>query len=285
MFRRLLASAAMAMATAAMAPTALADCVGVDMARVKAETAKLSKSPPAFASIGVPELTGLTLNAERTAQAAGCLKGEFNPTHLFYTTGLSRADLYKQVFTYIQPRDNWISPTGGDSHEVPLTSGTELELRCEGNCKDKDGFAPGTIKEIMIVRASGNFAKPLTANPTGPGWNWTVDDLANSLFQPSAGRADSYAGNGRATAPTPVAAASGAPASSPVTTPSANCPVRDPNASANAAAAGANVGAVIGGEVLGGGYGRNVGSTAGAVLGGVFGGGKKKQAATAPNCP
>lgn len=271
------------------APVAAADCVDYSVARAKQAADALRKSPPKLVDLGVPDIVGLTVIPERSSGDPKCDGPQADRRTYWYTTNLSLQQVYEGVFAYVQPRDNWISPSGGDVHEFKLTSGTEVKLYCADPKCGGDPTAPGLIKELRISRASPGFAKPL-AESGGPGWNWTAADMAKGLFQPSAGRATSFAGNGRAAAPMAVSPGSttSAAATAPVQAPvNPNCPPAGSSV-AKGVTTGGNIGAEIGGEVIGGGYGRYVGKNVGSVLGGLGGAlGKKKPAEPAPGqaCP
>lgn len=176
---------AAALLLAAFTSSAFADCVDYSETRAKQAAKALAKNPPKFSDLGFPELAGLTIDAARSSGDPKCDPPEKRIT-FFYKTNASLLDFYTAIFPYMKPWKTWINPAGGDSHRFYLSSGTEVEIRCEGKCKAEDYDVTGKIKEIMIDRRNGKNA--LTTG--GPGWNWTPEDLAKGSGQPAAGRAD-----------------------------------------------------------------------------------------------
>lgn len=169
----------------AFSTTALADCVDYSEKRHKQAAAALTKNPPKFSEIGLPELASLEIDAYKSSGDPKCDSPETR-TYFFYKTKASRLDFYKEIFPYMKPWSTWTSPAGRNSHEFYLSSGTRVTLRCLNNCKDEDYNTAGNITEVMVQRN-----KPVGAlNTDGPGWNWTAEDLAKGNGQPAAGRAD-----------------------------------------------------------------------------------------------
>lgn len=164
---------------------AFADCVDYSEKRAKQAAEALAKNPPKFSDLGFPEIAGLTINAAKSSGDPKCDPPE-KRTYFFYKTNASLLDFYTAIFPYMKPWRTWTSPSGRESHNFYVSSGTEVQIRCKGNCKTEDFNIPGRIDEIMINRS--NMKDSLTTG--GPGWNWTPEDLAKGNAQPATGRAD-----------------------------------------------------------------------------------------------
>lgn len=178
-------AAASILVLAVFSLSAFADCVDYSEKRAKQAAQAMAKSPPKFSDLGLPELAGLTIDAAKSSGDPKCDPPE-KRTIFFYKTNLSRLEFYKAIFPYLKPWRTWTSPSGGDSHDFYLSSGTRVQIRCSGNCKADDYNTPGKIDEILVNRRE--MKDPLITD--GPGWNWTPEDLAKGSGQPAAGRAD-----------------------------------------------------------------------------------------------
>ncbi|HNV88153.1 MAG TPA: hypothetical protein PKL53_04230 [Methylotenera sp.] len=174
-----------ALVLAVFTSSAVADCVDYSETRARQAAKALAKDPPKFSDMGLPELAGLTIDAVRSSGDPKCDPPE-KRTYFFYKTNASLLDFYTAIFPYMKPWRTWASPSGRESHNFYVSSGTEVQIRCKGNCKTEDFNIPGRIDEIMINRS--NMKDSLTTG--GPGWNWTPEDLAKGNAQPAAGRAD-----------------------------------------------------------------------------------------------
>ena len=179
------AAPVVALVLAVFTSSAVADCVDYSETRAKQAAKALAKTPPKFSDLGLPELAGFTIDAVRSSGDPKCDPPE-KRTYFFYKTNASLLDFYTAIFPYMKPWRTWTSPSGRESHNFYVSSGTEVQIRCKGNCKTEDFNIPGRIDEIMINRS--NMKDSLTTG--GPGWNWTPEDLAKGNAQPAAGRAD-----------------------------------------------------------------------------------------------
>lgn len=179
------AAPVVALVLAVFTSPAFADCVDYSEKRAKQAAQAMAKSPPKFSDLGLPELAGLTIDAAKSSGDPRCDPPE-KRTYFFYKTNASLLDFYTAIFPYMKPWRTWTSPSGRESHNFYVSSGTEVQIRCKGNCKTEDFNIPGRIDEIMINRS--NMKDSLTTG--GPGWNWTPEDLAKGNAQPAAGRAD-----------------------------------------------------------------------------------------------
>ncbi len=166
---------------------AKADCVGYSKQRAQKDAEALKATPPSLASLGLPDIKGLSIIADKSASDPKCDPHE-KRTVFWYKTQLSLQDFYAGVFPYIAPKNNWTSPAL--SHDFYLSSGTRIILYCNGGCDRKPVDQPGVIEEINVRRLPADKAKPLT--DAGPGWNWTALDLAQGRGIPAAGKASAY---------------------------------------------------------------------------------------------
>jgi hypothetical protein len=177
-------------------PTAsYADCVDYSKVRAKKAAEDMRRNPPSLAKLGLPDIAGLTIDAERSSGDPVCDKPE-KRRHFFFGTHLSILDFYTAMFPYIQPNDNWTNPAGGNSHKLYLTSGAIVKFDCNSQyrlCKGLPIDQPDQIQEVAVEWPISQTPNPLTGD--GPGWNWTPRDLAEERGIPAAGKADSYAGN------------------------------------------------------------------------------------------
>ncbi len=253
-----------AVAAMSAAPAAFADCVDYDPARAARAATALSRNPPAPATLGVPTLDGLVLDASRTAGDPVC-DGP-TPKRFYYTTSLTPLAFYTALYPNIRRRTEtdgmnrtWFkNPLSGD--RLFLTSGTEITVQTGGN---------GAISLVKIVPATP--VAPLTAEQQP----YTASEIADWTPWPGGRsgprefvRADGGGGAPAASAPT-----------AQQTTQQTEQPAQ-PNCPSQAGAAeGSQAGAQIGGAV-GGSYGR----AAGAMLGGLMGSRRSAPAQSQPNC-
>lgn len=268
MKRSVLAGAAFA-AAVIFAPAAFADCVDYDPARAARAASALSRNPPSPASLGMPTLDGLVLDAARTAGDPVC---DGPPKAFRYTTGLSTLDFVTALYPNIRRRvetdgmnRTWFkNPLSGDS--LFLTSGTKVTIQTRGD--------NGPITLITLTPA--NPVLPLTPESQP----YTAAEIANWTpwpGGPDGPRAFIRADGGAPSAP--PATQQGA-AAAPQQTQAPTCPQ-----TAGGAAAGAQAGAQIGGSVFGGGRAGAIGSAAGAAIGGLMGRRNAPQPSQgAPNC-
>lgn len=265
--RRALAIAVFAV-TLAGAPAAFADCVDYSPARAERAAAALSRNAPTAATLGMPTLDGLALDALRTTGDPQC---NGPPKQFYYTTDMTLLAFVNALYPNIRKRTEadgmgrlWYkNPFHGNS--LFLTSGTEVTIQTRGE--------GGPI--TLIGLKPGNPVLPL-ASETQP---YSAQDIANWTPWPGGpnGRREFVRADGGAVAPPPGQ-------QSAQSAPQAQTPACPP--AGQGAATGAQAGAAVGGAAIGGGYGRALGSAAGAALGGMLGSrrGQQQPAATTPDC-
>lgn len=252
-----------AVAAMSAAPAAFADCVDYSAPRAARAAAALSRNPPAPATLGMPTLDGLVLDAGRTAGDPVC-DGP-TPKRFYYTTSLTPLAFYTALYPNIRRRTEtdgmnrtWFkNPLSGD--RLFLTSGTEITVQTTSG---------GAISQLMIVPATPvapltTESQPYTAGEIADWTPWPGGRSGPREFV----RADG--GGGAPAASAPPAQQTAQQTQPPV---QPNCPAQPGSAE------GANAGAQIGGAV-GGSYGR----AAGAVLGGLMGS-RRSAPAQQPNC-
>jgi hypothetical protein len=245
--RRVLFAVA-AVAAMSAAPAAFADCVDYSAPRAARAAAALSSNPPTAAELGMTTLSGLTLDAARTAGDPVC---DGPPKRFYYTTSLSSLDFVTALYSNIRRRTEtdgmnrvWFkNPLSGDSFF--LTSGTEITLQTRG---DNGPITLITVKPANPVLALTPETQPYTAAEIANWTPWPGGPNGRREFV----RAD---GGGGASAP---AAQQTAQQTQQPTQP--NCPA--PGGSNEGSSAGAQIGGAVAG---------NYGRAAGAVLGGLMG--------------
>jgi hypothetical protein len=229
------------------APAAFADCVNFSQARAARAAAALSSNPPTAAMLGMTTLSGLTLDAARTAGDPVC---DGPPKEFYYTTNLTSLDFVTGLYQNIRRRTEadgmnrlWFkNPLSGDSFF--LTSGTEITLQTRG---DDGPITLITVKPADPVLPLTPESQPYTAAEIAKWTPWPGGPNGPRAFV----RAD---GAGASAPPAQQTAQQSQTPAQP------NCPAQ------GGSNTGSNAGAQIGGAV-GGSYGR----AAGAVLGGLMG--------------
>lgn len=271
------------------APSAFADCVSYDQARVERFTRQLQAAPPSASALGMPTLNGLQLDARRTAGAFGCGTTPMPavPDRVWYTTEMTLSQVVAQVHANIAPKTNrdgmnrlWFeNPMHGDDFQ--LTSGTTIGVQRGAEV----GIGDYRILALSIEKAASPTPLTTASQP------YSVADLASATPWPGGrtgprqfvradgGDAGYRAANNNSYAPATQQAQT-------TQTPPA-CPTPSQTAQSGAQTGG-SIGAEVGGAAIGGGYGRSVGRDAGRVLGGVLGAarnrGNQQTPPADPNC-
>lgn len=268
---RFLVSSITLAASLVLAPAAFADCVDFSQARADRAGAALVRNAPSAADLGLPSLTGLTLDGPKTAGDPRCGGGK--PTRYYYTTALTKSALIEAWYPNIRRRTEadgmgrvWFkNPQSGDSFFI--TTGTEITIQTRGEQEiwqvvvvPPAALAPLTVEQQPYKASEISDWTPWPGGASGPR-QFVRADTAPTAGSTAGARAPSTSANSQQTAPSGQQQATA-------------CPPASPNSAAS------NVGADIGGAVIGGGMGRTVGGA----LGGLFGGGQPKQQ-PAQNCP
>lgn len=133
--RGLLVCAAVATATVWVAP-AHADCVDYSEARHNAAAAKLQRSPPTAAQLGVPTLDGLVLDARASSEDPACASPSSTAWPRFvYTSSLTSEQVLRLLYPYLagmRETDGmqrvWFRNPMTSNGQIKLTSGSVVEF-------------------------------------------------------------------------------------------------------------------------------------------------------------
>jgi hypothetical protein len=240
-----------------------ADCVDYSEARAKRAAAALEAKPPTPASLGLPSLDGLKLDALRTTGDPEC-NGTVIKSY-FFTSDVPEAEFIGKLYPYIKRRTSidgmnreWYrNPRASNSFF--LTSGVELDI----------GVTGGVVSSVRVTPPAQ--VSPLVEEQQP----YTVGNIVEGRPWPGTTK-EFVQVNGPAAAPATASATASASAPTQANKETPGCA-----ASADGESDTSAVGQEVGGRVLGGGFGRNVGGA----IGGLLGGGKKKpEDGTKPGC-
>jgi hypothetical protein len=224
---------------------AFADCIDYSPARGKAQADALAARPPAFDSIGLPPISGLTLDAVKTVGDPKC---DGPVDDYWYVGRVPFRTFVEEIHPFIAPRitvdgmnRQWYN-NPYHSDDIILSSGTVLGLFLDR----EQNLVQISVKPASPSGAPSQVYQPYSVNDIVSGTPWVGGQNGNFI------QVGAEAETG--------AASSGQGAATAETTPAA-CPGSSSSDSAE------TVGKEVGGRVLGGGWGRSLGGTVGGLLG------------------